>query len=117
MIDVPLGEWFRLPRLGTEGFRRLMGAGLEYETATGFRVKEGADLVLLKGALESEVRDKVEFSFGCQCCGARTSCADCRYHGSCSIERSGRCVCGSCAALDLREHARAWRSLLAASGD
>lgn len=117
MLEIPLEGDFRLPRLGTDGFRKLMSAGLEYDTKKGFSVKRNANLVELKMALTSQLNEDIEFIFDCFVCGERMSCADCEYHATCSIERCGRCICSSCMKKGLKSYNEAWRRLLASSGD
>ncbi|MDG6935204.1 MAG: hypothetical protein JRN68_11005 [Nitrososphaerota archaeon] len=117
MLEIPLEGDFRLPRVGSEGFRKLMSSGLEYDTKTGFRVKRNADLVELKMALRSQLNDEIEFKFRCFVCGETMSCTDCRYHVSCSIERCGRCICDSCMKRGLRAYQESWRKLLASTSD
>ncbi|MEM3186448.1 MAG: hypothetical protein QXQ39_07215 [Conexivisphaerales archaeon] len=117
MIVIPLSDWFRLPRLGSEGFRRLMIAGVEYESRNGFRIREGSDLQAIKNLLESELRQDIEFSYPCFICSRITSCQGCIYHDICSIEKSGSCICEECSKKDLRDYIAAWRRSLASFGD
>jgi hypothetical protein len=117
MLEIPLEGDFRLPRVGTEGFRKLMTSGLEYDSKTGFRVKNNANLEQLKANLRSILNDEVEFVFNCFVCGERMSCTGCEYHSTCSIEKCGRCLCSKCMKKGLKGYQDAWRRLLASSGD
>ncbi|MEM0117482.1 MAG: hypothetical protein QXV32_03470 [Conexivisphaerales archaeon] len=116
MVIIALGEWFRLPRLGTDGFKRVLAAGVEYESKSGFKVKENADLLTLKSVLASELGEEVSFFFKCFSCGQKTSCSDCAYNASCSIEYCRRCICNSCMKLGYENYVKAWRDYLAATG-
>jgi hypothetical protein len=115
-MEVPLEDRFKLPRLGSESFKKLMSAGLEYESGSGFRVKRNADLVSLKAAISSEIGQDVQFTFRCFVCGDRTSCVDCAYRSTCSIEYCGRCICQSCMKKGLPGYVKAWRGLLSSTG-
>ena len=116
MIVIPLQEWFRLPRLGKDGFKRIVSAGVEYESKSGFRVRNNADLLNLKLVIASELNDDVQFTFRCFSCGERASCSDCVYNSGCGIEFCGRCVCSKCMKLGYANYVMAWRRLLASNG-
>lgn len=117
MAIIPIGEWFRLPRLGTEGFKRVLSAGVEYESKNGFRVKDNADLLKIKSVLSAELGEEVNFIWRCFSCGVKTSCDDCLYNSTCSIEYCRNCICGSCMRLGYNEYVKAWRRYLSATGE
>jgi hypothetical protein len=113
---IPLGEWFRLPRLGTDGFKRVLSAGVEYDSKSGFKVKENADLVALKSVLASELGEDINFFFRCFSCGIKMSCSDCPYNMLCSIEYCRKCICSRCMNLGYDNYIKAWRKYLSSTG-
>jgi hypothetical protein len=108
-IRIVLDSWVNLPRLGSEAFKELMKAGVEYTTGKGFFIRSSIDLRLAKRVISAAVGGEVYFVFKCFICGNEASCADCSYRAGCSVELvGGKCVCLGCSKENFVAYRRKW---------
>jgi hypothetical protein len=97
-LELRLGEWFRLPRLGKDVFALLVReAGLKYVSGKGFMVTPQTDLRRVKAIIEDVLGERVEISVRCYLCGGDAGCGLCPYNEVCDRTAiSHNCLCQSC---------------------
>jgi hypothetical protein len=89
--------YFRLPALGKKTFSDLMRAGLSYSSGQGFSIRPGADLEVVRKAIEKATKKKVFYVFNCVICGKEMDCSTCIYSSVCPVETTnGYCICDEC---------------------
>ena len=80
-MKIVMGEWFRIPRVGPDVFKRLVSeVGLIYDKYSGFKATSETDLVLLISVLRIALKEDVEVIIKCFICGAPVNCGKCRYN-------------------------------------
>ena len=110
---IAIETWVNLPRLGTEAFKELMKAGVEYKTGRGFFIRSGIDLATAKRIIGAAVGGEVFFTFRCFICGREASCADCSYRAICSVDVvGGKCLCAQCAKENFAAYRKKWLGAL-----
>lgn len=96
-MELAVGEWFRLPRLGKDAFISIMKAGAKYQKNFGFRVSEDADLAAVASILARVLGEEVTFVAKCYLCDEAIHCSSCAYYQGCDLTRvSPSCVCHKC---------------------
>ncbi|MER3601183.1 MAG: hypothetical protein C4339_00420 [Nitrososphaerota archaeon] len=98
MTWIRIGSPFRLPRLGSESFRKLMEAGVKYDRERRmFSVDDKTDLGLVSAILAAALGEEVEFELDCFICGNPAGCPTCVYLPFCDRRRVSRsCICETC---------------------
>jgi hypothetical protein len=99
---VRVGTWIKLPRLGSEAFKRLMEAGVKYDREKRlFFIGEEADLSLVSSILLNAAGEEVEFELNCFVCEGPAGCPSCNYQPFCNRKLVSRsCICDKCLAQD-----------------
>jgi hypothetical protein len=97
-VEVVVGEWFRLPRLGSDVFMKLVRqAGLKYESGKGFLADAKTDLLAVSSILQSVLGEPIGIVLRCFVCGKSVECPTCVYNEVCDRRRvSPACICNSC---------------------
>lgn len=99
MIKIMLGDWFTLPRVGSDVFSRLMRqARLHYDREKRkFRVEDDTNIGTLLAILKEALDDEIIIELPCFVCGKSAGCAECQYVDVCDRTMvSNRCVCEEC---------------------
>lgn len=92
-MNVLVGGWFSLPRIGREVFSQLMRCGVEYDRDLGFRMTAQTDIESAVGVISSAIGGEIDLSVRCFICGL-VACPGCPYSGSCDRRRvSPLCLC------------------------
>ncbi|MEM3556849.1 MAG: hypothetical protein QW839_02990 [Conexivisphaerales archaeon] len=94
---IKVGSWFNLSKLERSDFMELMRSGIDYKSGSGFMIKENANIVEAKRALEKVLAKEVYISFNCAICNRETDCSSCEYKYYCPVETTGgKCICNYC---------------------
>jgi hypothetical protein len=92
-MKVVIGNWFNLPRLGTDVFSALMKAGVKYEKGMGFMLAAETDIGAASRTIEKATGESVELSVRCFVC-AREACPSCSLRAICDRRTvSPACLC------------------------
>ena len=93
-MKIVMGEWFNLPRLGSDAFSALMKQGVAYDKKKGFRFDGATDTDQAARTIGSAIGDEVELSLRCFICGSE-ACPGCPYIEVCDRRKvSPLCLCG-----------------------
>jgi hypothetical protein len=97
MIKIHIDHWFRLPRLGSEAFRKVTReAHLKYDKQKGFLADQNTDLTLVASILKS-IGEEVAVEVSCYICGQPAECPECAYNQICDRTIvSPTCICPKC---------------------
>ncbi len=97
-MKIVVGEWFRLPWVGNDVYRKLVSeAGLKHDKAKGFQATSDTDLDAVASILGGMLREEVEVSLKCFVCGGSVECGGCGYVDICRPSAvSQACVCRGC---------------------
>ncbi|MCS7116947.1 MAG: hypothetical protein RMJ31_06240 [Nitrososphaerota archaeon] len=97
-MKIVLDEWFRLPKLGSDDFIKLVKeANLKYESKYGFKADINTNLPMVASILKSVLGKDVEFAIKCFICGKVIKCRLCDYDDICDKLRiSPKCICNEC---------------------
>ena len=83
--------------MGRDAFVDLMKAGVEYNKSLGFRIKDSADLLIVKSVLKKTLREEVFIALKCFICSQSVECDSCNYKDVCVLGRfSLNCICNKC---------------------
>ena len=99
MIRILLGNWFNLPRVGSEVFSKLMRqARLRYDREKGmFLVEPETNISILTAILKDALKDDVVIELPCFVCEKSAGCGDCEYLDICDRTIvSNQCMCKEC---------------------
>lgn len=102
-MNIIIGEWFWLPRVGGDVFKKLVNeAGLKYDRTKGFQATSMSDLSLISSIIKDELREDVEVVMKCFICSNHVKCSACRYYENCeSARKYHTCVCSNCESEDI----------------
>ncbi len=99
MIRILLGNWFNLPRVGTDVFSMLMRqARLKYDREKRmFMVQSETNITVLTAILKEALKDDVIIELPCFVCGKSAGCSECEFLDVCDRTTvSSQCICKSC---------------------
>lgn len=98
MIILKRGVPFKLPRVGTSTFARLMRAKLKYDKKKGmFEITDATDLSSVIAILNYALKDEVVLELQCILCSKSAECSNCEYADICVREEvSSMCICKEC---------------------
>lgn len=99
MIKILLGNWFSLPRVGSDIFSRLMRqARLKYDRQKGmFMVQPETEISVLTSILKEALKDEVVVELPCFVCGKSAGCSECEFLDVCDRTNvSNQCICKGC---------------------
>lgn len=98
MIRLQKGIPFRLPRVGSDTFSKLMRAKLKYDKKSGmFEVTESTDISDVISILTKALNDEVVLELECIICSKSANCAECEYGDICDRSKvSSLCICCDC---------------------
>lgn len=100
-MNIPIGEWFRLPFMGKDVFIRLRAADLKYDSKKGFMVTSATKMDAMSSILRDALSEDVEFSLKCFVCGTSAPCNTCIYNHVCDRSIvSSACICDNCKDTD-----------------
>ena len=92
-MKITIGDWFTLPRLGSEVFSALMKQGVAYDKRRGFRLDSATDIALAARTIGSALGEEVELVVECFICGEQ-ACPGCPYVEVCDRRAvSPQCLC------------------------
>jgi hypothetical protein len=93
-LELVIGSWFNLPRLGTDVFASLMKARVRYEKGKGFMFGPETDVRAASRTIERATGEAVGLSVRCVLCGVEC-CPSCTYRAVCDrTVVSPACLCG-----------------------
>lgn len=97
-MELVVGEWFQLPRLGSDVFMKLVRqAGLRYESGKGFLADAKTDLLAVTSVLRGVLGEPIEIVLRCFVCSKPVECSTCVYNEVCDRRRvSSACICNAC---------------------
>jgi len=97
MIKVQLDRWVRLPRLGSDAFRKIThDARMKYDKQKGFLADQNTDLAMVASILKS-IGEELIVEVPCYICGQPAGCSECVYNHACDRTIvSPTCICSSC---------------------
>ncbi len=99
MIILQRNKPFKLPRVGSDTFGKLMRAKLKYDKSKGmFEITSNSDvntiLHILKESLKNE---EIILELECAICKKSANCYECEYSDICNrVDVSSLCICKSC---------------------
>lgn len=98
MLRLQKGKAFRLPRLGSDIFARLMKAKLKYDRKRGmFEITDNTDISSVINILKQALKDEVIFELNCIICSKSADCYECEYADVCDrSDVSSLCICKEC---------------------
>lgn len=99
MIRILLGNWFTLPRVGSDVFSKLMRqARLKYDREKRmFLVEPETNVAILTSILKDALKDEVVIELPCFVCGKSAGCGGCEYLDICDRTNvSNKCICKEC---------------------
>jgi len=99
MIILRRNKPFKLPRLGSNTFARLMKAKLKYDKTKGmFEITDNSELNAIISILrESLNNEDIILELECAICHESANCHECEYADICNrINVSNLCICKSC---------------------
>ena len=99
MIKILLGDWFTLPRVGSDVFSKLMRqARLKYDREKRmFKVEPETNVTALTAILREALKDDVVIELPCFVCGKSAGCAECEFVDFCDrTSVSNQCICKVC---------------------
>jgi len=101
-LNIVIGEWFRMPRVGDDAFRKLVkDAGLKYDRSHGFQITSETDVGMVVSILKGELNEDVEVSLKCFLCDQTVECRECTYSDICDLSKvSQACICRVCRAAE-----------------
>jgi hypothetical protein len=89
-------QGFKLPYIGTDGFKELRRAGVNYERGR-FSIGELNNVENVKLLLSEILGEEIAFTQTCLICGKEFLCSECKYYDSCpSRDLPFHCICKSC---------------------
>ena len=92
-MNVVVGGWFSLPRLGTDVFSSLMKAGVKYEKGKGFMFTPDTDIQRAARTIENATGEQIALEVRCYVCSA-VACPGCSYQPICDRRSvSPMCLC------------------------
>ncbi|MDA4117737.1 MAG: hypothetical protein OK455_05280 [Thaumarchaeota archaeon] len=93
-MNILVGGWFSLPRLGRDVFSLLVKQGVVYDKSMGcFKIDSGTDIQAAVRTISAAVGQEVELTLRCFVCG-RNACEGCPYLASCDrASVSTLCLC------------------------
>jgi len=92
-MNVVIGSWFNLPRLGGDTFSSLMKAGVKYEKGKGFMFSPETDVRLAARIIEKATGQEIGLSVSCYIC-SEVACPACTYQTICDRRSvSPMCLC------------------------
>lgn len=99
MIRILLGDWFNLPRVGSDVFSKLMRqARLRYDrNKRMFLVEPETNISALTAILKEALNDNIVIELPCFVCEKSAGCGDCGYLEICDRTIvSNQCICKEC---------------------
>jgi len=92
-LEILVGGWFSLPRVGRDVFSLLMKQGVVYDKAMGLKFDSGTDVQAAVRTVRAATGEEVELVLRCFVCG-NTACTGCPYLSSCDrTSVSTLCLC------------------------
>lgn len=98
MIKISKGVPFKLPRVGSDIFAKLMRAKLKYDRKKGtFEITDNTNLPLVLSILNTVLKDEVVLELECILCSKSAGCSECEYADICDrSDVSSLCICKEC---------------------
>jgi hypothetical protein len=98
MIKLSKGIPFKLPRVGSDVFAKLMRAKLKYDRKKGmFEITDNTNLQLVLSILNAALNDEVILELQCILCSKSAGCSECEYADICDRSNvSSLCICKEC---------------------
>ncbi len=98
MIRLQRNIPFKLPRLGSDTFSKLMRAKLKYDKKNStFEITDDTEITSIISILSNVLNKEVVLELECIICSKSTNCAECEYADVCDRSKvSSYCICREC---------------------